>query len=63
VISNTTHSISLFLISFTAGGFIYIAASDLIPELHRQKDAKRANLAFFAFLFGLIFMTVAKFIE
>jgi zinc and cadmium transporter len=63
IVSNVTHNISLFLISFTAGGFIYIAASDLIPELHRQKDSKRANLAFFAFIFGLIFMAIAKFIE
>ena len=59
---NITKNISLFLLSFTAGGFIYIAASDLIPELHKQKDAKNANLAFVAFMFGLLFMALAKFI-
>lgn len=62
ILSNITGNISLFLISFTAGGFIYIAASDLIPELHKQKEAKRANMAFIAFIFGLIFMALAKII-
>jgi len=62
-LSRATENATLFLISFTAGGFIYIAASDLIPELHRQKDVKRANIAFFAFLLGLVFMALAKTIE
>lgn len=60
VLSSLTENISLFLISFTAGGFIYIAASDLIPELHKQKETKRANIAFIAFILGLIFMALAK---
>lgn len=62
VLANTTKNISLFLISFTAGGFIYIAASDLIPELHRQKSTKRANVAFLTFVLGLAFMALAKII-
>ena len=57
---NVIDNVSLFLIPFTAGGFIYIAASDLIPELHKQKDAKRANLAFITFILGLAFMALAK---
>jgi len=59
-LSTLTSGVSLFLISFTAGGFIYIAASDLIPELHRQKDVKRANIAFLTFILGLAFMAVVK---
>jgi len=59
-LSTVTQNISLFLISFTAGGFIYIAASDLIPELHKQKDARRANIAFLSFILGLVFMAFAK---
>lgn len=59
-LSNITKNASLFLISFTAGGFIYIAASDLIPELHRQKDAKRSNIAFVTFVLGLLFMALAR---
>lgn len=53
---NFSHS----LIPFTAGGFIYIAASDLIPELHRQKDSRKANLSLITFLLGLLFMFIVK---
>lgn len=59
-LSSRIEDISIYLISFTAGGFIYIAASDLIPELHKQKDARRANLSFIAFVLGLIFMMLLK---
>ena len=59
-LSGAMENAALLLVSFTAGGFIYIAASDLIPELHRHKDTKRANIAFFAFLLGLIFMALAR---
>ena len=62
-LSGIAKDMSLFLISLTAGGFIYIAASDLIPELHKQKDAKRANIAFFAFILGLVFMALAKLVK
>jgi len=61
IISGITANISLFLISFTAGGFIYIAASDLIPELHKQKDTRRANIAFIAFILGVVFMILVRF--
>ncbi len=49
------------LIPFAAGGFIYIAASDLIPELHREKDMKKSMLAFVMFIAGIIFMAAIKF--
>jgi len=61
-LSNIASGVPVFLISFTAGGFIYIAASDLIPELHRQKDTKKANIAFGTFILGLLFMILAKII-
>jgi zinc and cadmium transporter len=61
-LSGINSHISLFLIPFTAGGFIYIAASDLIPELHKEKDTTRANIAFAAFIFGIIFMAAAKYV-
>ncbi len=51
-----------FLIPFTAGGFLYIAASDLIPELHKQSELKRSILSFILFLIGICFMGFMKFI-
>ncbi len=48
------------LMPFAAGGFIYIAASDLIPELHRQSDSKKSLTAILLFLLGIIFMAWLK---
>jgi zinc and cadmium transporter len=33
-----------FMIPFTAGGFIYIAGSDLVPELHKEVELSRSML-------------------
>ncbi len=59
-ISDITTQFSNFILPLTAGGFIYIAASDLIPEMHKQTNLKRSNLAFIAFLLGIIFMALAR---
>jgi len=53
---------SKFILPLTAGGFIYIATSDLIPELHKESNFKRSILAFIAFLLGIIFMGLAKYV-
>ena len=59
-ISDVAAGFSNFLLPLTAGGFIYIATSDLIPEIHKEKDLKRSTSAFIAFLFGIIFMALAR---
>jgi zinc and cadmium transporter len=48
------------ILSLTAGGFIYIATSDLIPEIHKESDVRKSTLAFVAFLFGIAFMALTK---
>jgi zinc and cadmium transporter len=55
-LSTSIAGLSAALLPLTAGGFIYIAASDLIPELHKEKDVKKANLAFVLFILGILFM-------
>ena len=40
-----------WLIPFTAGGFIYISLSDLIPELHKEQGLKSS---FFQFIFATL---------
>ncbi|MFA5961743.1 MAG: ZIP family metal transporter [Parcubacteria group bacterium] len=42
-----------FLVPFAAGGFIYIAGTDLIPELHKHNEAKKGILQVLAFLVGI----------
>lgn len=53
-----TENIQMLLVSFTAGGFIYIAACDLVPQIHKHRETKGANLAFITFILGLFFMSL-----
>jgi zinc and cadmium transporter len=46
----------VFLLPFAAGGFIYIAASDLIPELHKEENTKKAAVSFIFFIIGIVFL-------
>jgi zinc and cadmium transporter len=45
-----------FLILFTAGGFIYIAVADLIPELHKETGLKKALTQLLGILLGIAVM-------
>ena len=49
-------SITNFLIPFAAGGFIYIASSDLIPELHKHTEIKKSFGQLLSFVSGIILM-------
>jgi zinc and cadmium transporter len=52
-----------FLIPLGAGNFIYIAAADLIPEINREGDARRAVVHFLSFVAGVIMLwAIAMFI-
>jgi len=42
------------LVAFAAGGFIYLAASELIPEMQQEKDFRKSVVQFVLFIFGLI---------
>lgn len=56
LINNYTNNITSFLIPFAAGSFIYIAGSDLIPELHKENKTWQALLQIFSFLIGIAVM-------
>lgn len=43
-----------FLLPFAAGGFVYIAASDLIPEIRKELSLKKYLLNFAVFLLGIL---------
>ena len=49
---------TLFMLPFTAGGFIYIAGSDLIPELHAERElpGSLAQLAMMVAAIALMFL-------
>jgi len=52
-----------FLIPFTAGGFIYIAGSDLIPELKKEVAIGKSLLQFLGIVIGSLGMFLLKFLE
>jgi len=49
-----------FLIPFTAGGFLYIALVDLIPELHKEAEKDNMALQFITIISGLLLMWLLK---
>lgn len=59
----STEKLTLWLIPFAAGGFIYIAMSDLIPELHKTKNVSHSVLQFIAVLVGIGAMVLLRTIE
>jgi zinc transporter ZupT len=46
---NLIENIVLFILPFATGGFIYIAATDLVPEIGKDLDIKKYG-RFFSFL-------------
>ena len=56
---NKMEMLALFIVPFAAGGFIYIAAADLIPGMHKTEGIEKVSS--FAWLCaGLILMIVTK---
>lgn len=49
-----------FLIPFAAGNFIYIATSDLVPEINKHNELKTNVIHFVSFLFGLIVLYLLR---
>jgi len=50
----------IFLLPFAAGNFIYIAASDLIPEIKHKETFKKSIIYFLVFLLGISLMLLLK---
>ena len=63
LLSSKVQSMSLFLLSFTAGNFIYIAGADLIPELHKEVGIKRSVIQFLFLILGIAIMYTLIFLE
>ncbi|MEM2368619.1 MAG: ZIP family metal transporter [Candidatus Bathyarchaeia archaeon] len=53
-------SIETLLFPFAAGGFIYIAATDLMPELHKKSHAGESIIQLFVILLGIGLMAFLK---
>lgn len=53
LISSQFSNFALYLLPITAGGFIYIAGSDLMPELQHETKASASFYQFLSILFGI----------
>ena len=63
LMSNYFENITRFLIPFAAGGFIYIAGADLIPELHKEVKVRKSFLQLLSILLGMLVMYSLLFLE
>ena len=56
-------NLNKFLIPFTIGVFVYIAGSDLIPELHKEVNAHKSFIQLVTFVLGIVVMVLLLGIE
>lgn len=61
LLSSKVNNLISYLLPFAAGGFIYIAMSDLMPELRKETSLRKSLLSFSFFVAGIVIMYVAKF--
>lgn len=62
VIGSSSESFIGMILPFAAGGFLYIAGSDLIPELHKKCGPKDSVLHFCALVLGIAIMLLLRFL-
>jgi zinc and cadmium transporter len=54
---------SLLMLPLAAGGFIYIAGSDLVPELNKESDLFKSAIQMMAIAMGVGFMLLLTLLE
>jgi zinc and cadmium transporter len=62
-LANISKNMVSYLLPIAAGGFIYISASDLIPELRKETKVKKAAINFIVFIIGISLMFAIKFLH
>lgn len=55
--------LSSVLVPLAAGGFIYIAGADLIPELHKEVEWKKSLMQVVVIIFGFVVMASLLLLE
>ncbi len=61
-VSQIIDEATTFLLPFAAGGFIYIAATDLVPEIKKEMNYKKYMLTLLVFILGIFIMWITKYI-
>ena len=63
VIGSYVENLTSFLLPFAIGNFIYIASSDLIPELHKETDPRKSFIQLMMLILGIGIMFLLLFLE
>ena len=59
-VSSYVENIVIYILPFAAGGFIYIAATDLVPEIRKELDMKKYMATLLVFICGILIMWITK---
>ncbi len=54
ILSNVIDTFNLFILAFAGGGFLYLASTELLPELLHQKNLRKSILQALIFISGII---------
>lgn len=63
IFGNVIENFVMWVVPIAAGGFIYIAVADLIPELHKTKSVKHSLIQLAVIMIGVISMVALLLIE
>ncbi len=63
LIGNISEDLNYFLLALAAGGFLYIAIGDLMPELKVEENLKKSLIQFAVVIFGMFLMYVITYVE
>ncbi len=63
IAGSSMENFTSLMLPFTAGGFIYIAGSDLLPELHKEKELSKSFIQFIAIGTGIGLMLLLTMLE
>lgn len=63
LLGSVTEQFPMWLLPLTAGGFIYIALSDLIPELHKDHKTNQGVAQVIAIIIGVVSMILLLALE
>lgn len=58
ILSDNIKELPNYILPIVAGGFIYVASCDLIPELHRERSLSRSFLSLVLFLLGILVIVI-----
>lgn len=61
-VSSQVENVVFYILPFAAGGFIYIAATDLVPEIKKELNMKKYMLTLLVFIIGILIMWITKYV-